>query len=282
MRIAVTGSSGFIGKPLVEALKADAHEVTEISRSKGFDIANWESVKDIPTCNIIIHLAARTFVPDSFDNPREFYHFNSTATLHAMELARKWKARVIHMSSYLYGPPQYLPVDERHSINPHNPYAQTKLISESIVEGYARDFKLNALVFRLFNLYGPKQDESFLIPTILKQVLQGKVILKDPRPKRDFIHIDDVTNAIRRSIGVSHTGFDIVNLGSGISYSVEEVVDLFKKHSSRPFEISYTNEYRQGEVLDSVACTKKINEVLNWRPQVSIEEGISQLLNHYK
>lgn len=279
MRVAVTGSAGFIGKNLVPALQADGIEVLEISRAKGFNIEQWDTVKNIPRCDLVIHLAAKTFVPDSFDTPREFYDVNQRATLNAMELARLWKARVIHMSSYLYGAPQYLPVDENHAINPHNPYAQTKLISENIVQGYGRDFKLDGFIFRLFNLYGPDQDDSLLIPTILKQVKSGNVVLKDPRPKRDFIHITDVVNAIRKAIGTEVKGIEILNLGSGTSHSVKEVVDVFKKYSKNPFEVTYTNEYRPGEVLDSVASTKKINKFLSWTPQVDFESGISKLLN---
>lgn len=281
-KIAITGSSGFIGKQLVPILKSLGYAVTEISRAKGLDISKWDSVKDVPKCDIIIHLAAKTFVPDSFDNPRVFYDVNQTVTTNAMELARLWNSKVIYMSSYFYGPPQYLPVDEKHSLHPHNPYAQTKMISENIVSGYARDFNLKGIVFRLSNIYGPNQDESFLIPTILKQVIVGKLVLKDPRPKRDFIHILDVVDAIVTSIEKDFTSLEIVNLGSGVSYSVEEIVDLFRRNSKNSFTIDYTNEFRKGEVLDSVTSNSKILALLGWQPKVSIESGILQLLNSEK
>lgn len=106
MRIAVTGASGFIGSHLAPRLIDSGHEVVEISRSKGYDLNDWELVKDIPQCDVVIHLAAKTFVPDSFNNPREFYQTNTNLTLNALELARNWKAKVIYMSSYFYGPPQ--------------------------------------------------------------------------------------------------------------------------------------------------------------------------------
>lgn len=278
--IAVTGSNGFIGKQLIPVLKSLGYSVVEISRDKGLNIAEWTSVKDLPKCDVIIHLAAKTFVPDSFDNPRAFYDVNQTVTLNAMELARIWKAKIIHMSSYFYGPPQYLPVDENHPLHPHNPYAQTKLISENIVAGYGRDFNLSGIIFRLFNIYGPNQDESFLIPTILKQVKEGRLVLKDPRPKRDFIHVSDVVDAIVTSIEIEFNSLDIVNLGSGVSYSVEEIVDCFKKYTEQPLEVIYTNEYRKGEVLDSVSSNSKILSLLGWRPKISIEKGILQLLKN--
>jgi nucleoside-diphosphate-sugar epimerase len=277
-KIAITGSNGFIGKQLVPVLQSLGYNVTEISRSKGLDISDWDSVKELPKCDVIIHLAAKTFVPDSFDNPRVFYDVNQTVTTNAMELARLWQAKIIHMSSYFYGPPQYLPVDEKHSIHPHNPYAQTKLIAENIVLGYSRDFNLSGIIFRLFNIYGPNQDDSFLIPTILKQVKSGKVILKDPRPKRDFIHVRDVVDAIVTAVEKQFISVQIVNLGSGVSYSVEEIVNLFSIYSKSSFTIDYTNEYRKGEVLDSLSSNAKILDVLGWQAKISIENGISDLL----
>jgi len=278
MRIAVTGSSGFIGSHLTPLLKTNGYDVVEISRQKGINLEDWNQVQSIKPCDIIIHLAAKTFVPDSFNNPYEFYESNIKLTLNVAELANRWKARLIHLSSYLYGPPQYLPVDENHTLNPHNPYAQTKLISENIITGYARDFNVKGIMFRVFNIYGPNQDSSFLIPTILKQVKEGKVVLKDPRPKRDFIHVYDVASAIVKSVLTNFENMDIVNLGSGKSYSVTEIVEYFQNYSKTPFEVEYTNEFRPGEVLDSVSDNSKLRKILNWSPELTLEQGISKLL----
>ncbi len=278
MRVAVTGSSGFIGTHLVPLLKGKGHIVVEISRRNGINLEDWHQIKDIQECDVIVHLAAKTFVPDSFIQPYEFYNANIKLTLNAVELARLWKAKIIHISSYLYGPPQYLPVDEIHPIHPHNPYAQTKMIAENIVQGYARDFNLMGLMFRVFNIYGPNQDFSFLIPTILNQVKAGRVILKDPRPKRDFIHVYDVASAIVKATEIDFNEMEIVNLGSGKSYSVKEIVDIFQKSSPIPFEVEYTNEYRHGEVLDSVSDNTKLAKLLHWNPEWSLDQGISELI----
>jgi UDP-glucose 4-epimerase len=278
-KIAITGSGGFIGTHLLPYLVKSGYEVVEISRSKGYDISNWDSVKDISKCDILIHLAAKTFVPFSFENPREFYTINQLTTINAFELARIWSADVILMSSYFYGPPQYLPIDEGHPLNPHNPYAQTKFLAEIIAEGYCRDFKLNCIALRLFNIYGPNQDESFLIPTIYNQAKSGNIVLKDPRPKRDFIHINDVVLAVAMAINYKSEKMETFNLGSGVSYSVEEIVSVFQKAANNSCEVHYTREYRQGEVMDSVASIAKINKALGWEPTVSIEEGVASLFN---
>ena len=278
MRIAVTGSGGFIGSHLVPKLIERNYEVVEISRNKGYDISIWDNLSDLPQCDVIVHLAAKTFVPDSFDNPREFYAFNTQATINALEKARIWKAKVIYMSSYFYGPPQYVPVDEKHPINPHNPYAQTKYISEELCRGYSRDFNVPVIAFRLFNIYGPGQKGSFLIPEILEKIKTGSLILKDPRPKRDYIHVSDVVSAIIAAIGKSFDGFDALNLASGISVSVNELVLAIVKQSGKTIAIDYTNKFRKGEVLESVADLKKIKSKLGWSPKITLLEGINSLI----
>lgn len=278
MRIAVTGSGGFIGQNLVSLLVKSGYEVIEISRNKGLDICNWESVKDIEGCSFIIHLAAQTFVPSSFNDPREFYQVNTNATINALELARLNKARVIYMSSYFYGAPKYVPVDEDHPLKPHNPYAQTKYISEELCQGYHRDFNVPVITFRLFNIYGPGQKRDFLIPEILEKIKSGKVVLKDPRPKRDYIHVDDVVSAILQSVEKRVDGYHIFNLGSGKSWSVEELVNILKEISPTEFDIEFTHEYRKGEVLDSVADTTKLTSVLGWENGLSLFEGLKTLV----
>tara|TARA_R100001143_G_C3361083_1_gene135894 strand:- start:18207 stop:19046 length:840 start_codon:yes stop_codon:yes gene_type:complete len=278
MNVAVTGSSGFIGSHLLPKLKKEGHTVTEISRTRNLDITNWEKVKDLKPCEIIVHLAAKTFVPDSFNNPAEFYKTNYIATLHSLELARKWNARVIYMSSYFYGPPQYLPVDEKHILNPHNPYAQSKMQSEQLCGAYFRDFGIQCISFRLFNIYGKGQTGYFLIPEILEKIKNGgTVTLADPRPKRDFIHVNDAVNAIILATNKLNIGFEVFNLGTGVATSVEELVSIIYDRSPIKFKVKFTNKYRKGEILESIACIDKIRNNLNWNPKIDIKKGIEYL-----
>ncbi len=277
MRIAVTGSSGFIGTHLVPVLKKAGHDVLEISRKNGLDICNWNSVRDTPACDVMVHLAAKTSVPESFRNPREFHRVNFNATLHALELSRLWKAGVVYMSSYIYGPPQYLPVDENHPLNPHNPYAQSKLLAEELCRGYQRDFDMPLTVFRLFNIYGPGQAGSFIIPEIVQQIKSGRVSLKDPRPKRDYIHVNDVVSAVAAAIDRQLIGWNVFNLGTGESWSVEELVHFIKQASRQEFDVAFSMEFRKGEVLDSVTDTTILKKSLDWEPAYPLKKGVKTL-----
>lgn len=277
MKIFVTGATGFIGSSLVKSLSKENIEVVAASRSKGVDLTNWDTLKDLEPCDMVIHLAANTFVPDSFENPRTFYFNNVNATINALELARKWDVRLIFLSSFLYGKPAYVPVDEKHNITPHNPYANTKWVSEEICRGYSKDFDVPVVSFRLFNVYGPSQKGSFLIPEILQQAATGKVVLKDPRPKRDYIHITDIVRAIMTAVTGEWEGFNVYNLGTGRSHSVEEVVDLIRQYGGYEFEVTYTHEYRKGEVLDSVADISKVKQELYWEPTIPLKDGVKTL-----
>lgn len=279
MRVMITGSSGFIGRNVTKVLENENLEIIKVSRSEGYNLVNWSQVSEIVKCDVIIHLAANTFVPDSFNNPREYYENNISATLNVLELARVWDSRLIYLSSYCYGAPQYIPVDEKHPINPHNPYSQSKWISEELCIAYCRDFDLSVIAFRLFNVYGPNQTGSFLIPEILDQIKRFKnVVLKDPRPKRDYIHIDDVVLAIHKAINMNLHGFNEFNLGTGESIDVKTVVDIIKHKSKIQFDVNYTHEYRKGEVLESVADVSKLKKHFNWAPTIHFDEGSLSLL----
>ena len=190
--IAVTGSSGFIGSHLISGLQSAGYNLLEIDIENGFDILDWKKLNKIGKFDIMIHLAAKSFVPDSFKNPKRFFEFNYLSTLNALEISKNHNAKFIYFSSYLYGNPKYLPIDENHPFSPHNPYAQSKLICEKLCEGYYRDFNVPITIFRPFNIYGSGQSGNFVIPSIIDQLNNGMLTLKDPRPKRDYVHVKDI------------------------------------------------------------------------------------------
>jgi nucleoside-diphosphate-sugar epimerase len=281
MRIVITGSSGFIGSYLVRNLsKKDIYELRLIDISEGIDICKWDQVKDFADFDVIIHLANKSYVPDSYENPQLFYHTNVISTLNALELCRLRKARFIYLSSYVYGHPDYQPVDEKHQVRPFNPYAQSKLICEKLCEGYSRDFNVPVIILRPFNIYGSGQNGSFLIPSIIKQAKAGSILVKDERPKRDYLHVEDLVRAIELSIEYNDfKGTEIFNIGSGKSFSVRHIVDIVMNICGSDISYNCTNEYRPSEVLDTIADITKIQKTLEWDPQIQIEEGLQLMFN---
>ena len=278
MRIVVTGSDGFVGKQLISRLTKDGVDVIELDVNSGFDITNFTQISSIKKFDVLVHLASKTFIPDSFKYPHDFYQSNFIGTLNVLELCRRNNAKFIYTSSYVYGSPEYLPINEKHPIKAYNPYAQTKIINEKMCEGYNRDFNVPIIILRPFNIYGPGQNDNFLIPSIIKQAKSGIVNLKDSRPKRDFVYIDDVIDAYIKSIFFSGTSFQVFNIGSGISYSVKEIVNIIKKSKLPSFDVLYSGEQRKNEILDTVADVSKSKRLLNWKPKKSLEEGIMKIV----
>ena len=274
LNVAVTGSRGFVGSPLVGRLNELGAKVIEIDHSKGLDIRNFEQINKIESFNILIHLAAKTFVPESYENPREFYFTNVVGTLNALELCRLRKARMVFASSYIYGVPHYLPIDESHPVIGFNPYSGSKIASEQLCERYHHDHGVNITILRLFNIYGPKQKRKFLIPSIIEQAKNGKVILKDPTPKRDFVYIDDVIEAYIKAIQYDSNLLNIFNIGSGESFSVKEIVDEVLQNFTEDIQVIFTGEERTSEVPDTIANITKAQELLGWKPVFSLSDGI--------
>jgi nucleoside-diphosphate-sugar epimerase len=277
MIIAITGSKGFIGSKLTQRLSLN-HHILEIDSSD--DITNPKIFKKSIKFDFLIHLAAKSYVPKSYENPLDFYRVNMIGTLNALELCRINNAKMIFFSSYVYGQPDYLPIDELHKVESFNPYSQSKLIGEALCKSYYRDFNVPSIIFRPFNIYGLNQNPNFLLPTIIKMFNEGAVSLNDPRPKRDFIYVDDIINAVLCALQNPFENFEIYNLGSGISFSVDEIVNKINRLHDNNFQISYKNEYRKNEVLDTIADISKAKRLLNWEPMVSIDEGLSKLVNN--
>ena len=282
MNISVTGSMGFIGSHLVKKLEELGRNIVPLDILNGIDLTDWNSLQNTDEFDVLIHLAAKTYVPDSYKYPREFYNSNILGTLNALELCRIREAKMIFTSSYVYGKPEYLPIDEKHPTVAFNPYANSKIIGEKLCEGYNRDFGVSVIILRLFNIYGAGQNRNFLIPSIIEMMKNGKVILNDPSPRRDFVYIDDVIDAYIKASEYNSSDFEVFNIGYGKSHAVQEVVDIIGKHYHDNIEIEYTGEKRRNEIFDTVADITKARELLGWQPEISLKNGINRLTDKEK
>jgi UDP-glucose 4-epimerase len=280
-RILLTGSEGFVGKNLAQELKRQGAKVlTLIDRDgQGIDIRDWQKIKEIRNLDMVYHLAAMTGIPFSFENPRETYEVNVLGTLNILELCRlRSIKKVVFASAYVYGNPQYLPIDEKHPLRPTNPYAMSKVLAENLCRSYCEDYGLECIVLRAFNIYGKGQIDRFLIPSILKQLVNRKIELLDPAPRRDFLNIIDAVNAYIKAGEYDGSGFEIFNIGSGISHRVSDVVDLILNVSGTKCSVVYKNERRKNEVMDTVADISKAKRLLKWQPSIALKDGLKIMI----
>ena len=281
MKILVTGYSGFIGSYLIRKLEELKIDLILCDLSNGINICNWDEVKYLKGFDAVIHLANLSFVPASYREPKKFYEVNYLGTLNMLELCRINRAKMIYFSSYMYGFPQYQPIDENHRIEAYNPYSQTKVICESLCEGYNRDFQVPVTIFRPFNIYGKGQNPEFLIPTIINQAKKGKITIKDERPKRDYIHVSDIIEAVMLAVfsKIAHQTIQIYNLGTGVSHSVKEVIEIVRQLSEHRVDYECTHDIRPNEVLDTIADIIIIKDDLLWTPKISLTDGLKSMMD---
>ena len=274
---AITGSNGYIGQHLISSLKSNNYETISIQRHQPAD--NKSLWPDIPGGSHVVHLAGLTDVVQSWDDPAGYYEANALATIQLLEKCRKAECSLTYLSSYSYGQPQYLPVDESHPLASVNPYGLSKVAADEIVRFYATNYDLDANILRLFNTYGPNQQPFLLIPTIVNQLLDPEtteIVVKDLTPKRDYLHISDVVNAIIKVAGKGKG--EAFNLGAGQSYSVEEIIVNLIKASERNVSYRSENASRKNEIPDVLASIDKLKSATDWEPEIDLYTGLDSVI----
>lgn len=277
-RIVVSGATGFVGSALTKRLRdREGSEVVPLNSANG-DIAEASTWRALPVADAVIHLAARTFVPDSWTEPAAFLRTNFTGTTQALEYCRAHKSRLVFLSSYLYGNPARLPIDEQAPVTAPNPYALSKKLAEEACRFYSDSFGVEVTILRVFNIYGGGQGDQFLIPSIVRQVLAGTGIhVKDLAPKRDFLFIDDLIEAIVCAVDKPQR-FEIFNIASGTSHSVRDVIDIVQRLAGRSVPVHSEEVRRQNEIMDTLGDITKARRMLSWSPRWTLEAGVSELL----
>lgn len=281
MRILVTGAKGFIGTHLVKRLSEIGHTplIFEGDVCNPGDLLKYQDAQ----AEHCIHLAARSFVPASWTQPEEFIRVNVSGTANVLELCRKLNIGLTFLSSYLYGIPGKLPISETDPVSAPNPYALSKLLAEETCKFFSDHYKMDLTVIRPFNIYGPGQDERFLIPELFKKIYTEETTLKvlDLEPKRDYIYIDDLIELILVSIDKTK-GYQVLNAGSGVSYSVQEIIEMIMKVSAIRKPVVDEQTKRKNEIPDTIADIQKAIDFTGWKPSVSMEEGLRRMNAFYR
>ena len=276
--ILITGGSGFLGKRLISRLDKINYSYISLS-SKDGDINNAETFQSIYKVKFVFHLAGKSFVPQSWEEDDNLFSTNILGTRNVVQFCKKVDAKLIMASSYIYGHPRNLPIKENHPIEPNNPYALSKWIAEQIVEFDSKHNNLNAVILRIFNIYGNGQSENFLIPKIISHVENNEEIkIFDLKPKRDFVYIEDVVDALILSLKIKN-GFHRFNIGSGESFSVEQIIQMIQKIYGSKLKISCQEKTRRNEVNNVVADISHARKVLKWNPNYNFYEGLKEYID---
>ena len=292
-KILITGATGFIGTHLIPQLIKN-HKVVGISKNKIKSSKNFISSNvDITNKNLkiknkytdIIHMAAHSDVTYCNLNPTKCYELNVKSTQKMLEIARKNDSNFIFLSSsHVYGNPIKQPIVEDSVCNPSTHYASSKKMSEILCETYAKTYGLDIQVARLFSVYGPKSPKSNLIFNIINQIINNsKIILGNTYPKRDFIFISDVIMGLTKILNSKKKGFQVYNLGSGKSVSVENIVKNCLTISNKKLKtISSKEKRRKNEKIKIQANISKMKKEFDWKTEISLKKGLEITYNHYK
>ena len=253
------------GNPAFQFVQADVRVLEKTSL--GCEAADW-----------FFHLAGRADLVPSIVDPEDYFKVNVEGTFRALQLARELGvSRFLYTaSSTCYGIPEVYPTPETSPCHPEHPYALTKFLGEQMAMHWHRVYQLPVVSLRLFNVYGPRSRTTgaygAVFGVFLRQKLAGVpfTVVGDGSQTRDFTFVTDVASAFLAAAGSEAAG-EILNVGSGDTYAVNRLVELLGG------EKSYIPR-RPGEPDCTFADTSKINRLIGWNPSVSLEEGVSRML----
>jgi len=269
LKILLTGGNGFLGKHLQHSLHAEGIEYRVFNRDLN-EIGSFEEKFDV-----LIHLAAKL---KSNNDDFNLYEANVIGTQCVIDLCIKQKAKLIFLStSGVYGESdELISVGESSFVNPQTAYPISKFLGEKLCERAHNNADLNAIMLRIFNVFGPDQKDGFIIPDILTAIKVSKpLILKTPYANRDFVYISDVIRSIILSLFIN--GFHTINIGSGNSLSILALVEKIEMILDRKIEIDLTkvlSDTKKGISAD-ISTAKRI---LNWEPRIDLCSGLTDVL----
>jgi len=304
MQILVTGGAGFIGSHIVHRLIEDGHEVAIIDNlSSGFmenvppgarlykvDICNAGALEQVfheEKPQIISHHAAQSRVRNSVLLPESDAAVNIIGSINLLKLAVQHDVKyVLYASSggAVYGEPASLPVTEDSPINPVSPYGISKHTVEHYFSLFHQLFKLNYIILRYPNVYGPRQDaygEAGVCAIFIRQMLTKEVpvVFGDGKQIRDYVYIEDIVNAHQLAMENELQG--IYNIGSGIGTSVNRLIEIFRKATGYAGPIESAPP-RTGDILRIVLDASRFRTATGWNPLISLETGIANTANWFK
>ena len=302
MRITVTGGAGFIGSHLVDRLIEDGHTVQVIDNlytgNKEFVHSKAQfvelDIRDLKLYSVleefrpdyIFHEAAQTEVSTSMSDPMLDCDINLMGLINLLNAAVKLDVKKFLMpsSAAVYGNLDTLPLNENMIGNPSSFYGLTKLTTEHYLRIYHEAFGLPYICYRYSNVFGPRQGnggEGGVISIFAKAIVQGSpiIIYGDGKQTRDFIYVDDVVEA--NILGMQHQVTGIYNVSTGISSSVNLLVDEFRNISGKDIEVVY-DKPRLGDIRDSVLATDKSEKGLLFTAKYNLHDGLIKTYEYFK
>ncbi len=304
--VLITGAGGFIGSHLAEALvrtgartramvhynsagrrgwldESDLKDDMEIIAG---DIREVDSVRAaIKGVDVVFHLAALIAIPYSYVSPSSYVSTNILGTLNILqESLHSGVSRVVHTStSEVYGTARQIPISEEHPLQGQSPYSATKIGADKLAESFHKSFGLPVSIVRPFNTYGPRQSARAIIPTIMTQALANEPIrVGNIAPTRDFNYVEDTVRGFKSNAASEKAIGRVINLGTGTEISIGDLARTICSLVGRECQIIQEEQRIRpsGSEVDRLLADNRLaDELLAWRPQVNLRDGLHQTLD---
>ncbi|XKF07176.1 NAD-dependent 4,6-dehydratase LegB [Vreelandella venusta] len=308
-KVLVTGADGFIGSHLTELLARERYQVKALSQYNSFNDWGWledvdcldqiemlnGDIRDPHYCkhitqdvNVVFHLAALIAIPYSYVAPDSYVDTNIKGTLNICQAAREnGVKRVIHTStSEVYGTAKYVPIDEKHPLQPQSPYSASKIAADAMAMSFYNAFGLPVTVARPFNTYGPRQSARAVIPTIISQIASGmkQIKLGDVSPTRDFNYVEDTCRGFLALANCDAAVGQAVNIASNYEISVGDTLNVIRELMGSDVEF-VTDEQRlrpgRSEVFRLWGDNTRLRELTGFSPQHDIRAGLQKTIDWF-
>lgn len=307
-KVLVTGADGFIGSHLVETLLEKGLKVKALCYYNSFNFWGWldnihhpnleivsGDVRDYNFClkitedvDTIFHLAALIAIPYSYVAPDSYIDTNVKGTSNICLAAIKNKVlKVIHTStSEVYGSALYVPIDEKHPMQPQSPYSASKIAADAMAMSYFNAFNLPLVIARPFNTYGPRQSARAIIPTIISQMLKGKkeISIGDLTPTRDLNYVKDTCSGFLALATADNINGETINIGSNYEVSMLDLFNIIKSLmnvDSIPLTDNSRIRPSKSEVTRLWCDNSKIKSLTNFVPEFSLTSGLEQTIQWF-
>lgn len=307
--VLVTGGAGFIGSHLVERIGQEdpanlvvvddmslgRHENLDHSSTDSElvvynkDVSDEEALTSIieeENVDVVFNLAVSP-LPLSLSDPKKCSENNIDSVLSLCEFARKgaFDTLVHFSSSEVYGDCVDAPMDEEHPLNGKTPYAASKIAGDKFVRSYVTTHDIDARIIRPFNNFGPRQnyrEYAGVIPITVRRIIEGKspVIYGDGSQTRDFIHVTDTVDAAIALYEEPASRGEVVNIGSGVEQTIEDVVQIISDQMGYDGDIPYKEE-RTADVTRHVADITRAEEMIDFEPQRNFEENLRRTVDWF-
>ena len=305
-KVLITGSDGFIGSHLTEALVRSGYDVKAfvLYNSMGSwgwldhcdsdvsgkfevfvgDVRDSYSVRNaLRGCDAVIHLAALIGIPYSYYAAESYVETNIKGTLNVLQAARDAEVKkIIHTStSEVYGTAKFVPITECHPLQGQSPYSASKIGADQIAQSFYSSFGMPIVTLRPFNTYGPRQSARAVIPTIITQIASGKseLNLGSLSPTRDFNYVADTVSGFVAALASKNGIGEVINLGSNFEISIEDLVKLISKIMNKDINVRLDSD-RQRPVNSEVerlwADNSKAKKIISWSPDYSKVDGLER------